>query len=133
MPLKFVCGIEGLYGLRACTFNVHQLTHLSQGVRNCGPLWATSAFLFEANNHNLLKMFQGTRFVPQQITETFLLSRRLQTVASHYYSEDASPAVCNMFSKLCNTHVKQKNTRVLLSASSVNFTTGISSDAVNQY
>ena len=61
---KFVRQMEVLYGLSSCTFNVHQMTHLANGVRNCGPLWATSAFMFEANNHVLLKMFHGTQNVP---------------------------------------------------------------------
>lgn len=54
---KFVVEMEGLYGLSACKFNVHHLTHLADGVRYCSPLWATSAFMFEANNCMLLKIF----------------------------------------------------------------------------
>ena len=31
--LKFVIEMENLYGLRSCTFNVHQMVHLADGVR----------------------------------------------------------------------------------------------------
>ena len=65
---KFVIQLEELYGLSHCTFNVHCLTHLAQCVKDCGPLWATSAFVFESHNHVLLNMFNGTQCVPQQIT-----------------------------------------------------------------
>ena len=36
--LKLVIEVENLYGLRSCTFNLHQMVHLADGVRNCGPL-----------------------------------------------------------------------------------------------
>ena len=47
---KFVILTEDI-GLKRCTFNVHQLVHLAQSVRDCGPLWSSSTFLFESNNH----------------------------------------------------------------------------------
>ena len=109
---KFVRQMEALYGLSSCTFNVHQMTHLANGVRNCGPLWATSAFMFEANNHVLLKMFHGTQHVPRQISETFMLARRVHAIASRYFSDDANPAVVSTFEKLAG-NVPQKNVRVL--------------------
>lgn len=91
---KFVQQMEVLYGLSYCTFNVHQMTHFANGVRNCGPLWATSSFIFEANNHVLLKMFYGTQHVPW------------------YFSDDANPAVVSMLQKLAG-NMPQKNACVL--------------------
>ena len=70
---KFVIQLEELCGLSSCKFNEHCLTHLAQRVKDCGLLWATSAFTFESHNHVLMNMFNGTQCVPQQITETFLL------------------------------------------------------------
>jgi hypothetical protein len=110
---KFVRQMEALYGLSSCTFNVHQMTHLANGVRNCGPLWATSAFMFEANNHVLLQMFHGTQHVPKQISETFMLARRAQAIASQYFGDDTNPAVVAMFEKLTGANMRQKNARVL--------------------
>ncbi|XP_063959922.1 uncharacterized protein LOC135155125 [Lytechinus pictus] len=74
---KFVIGVETLYGKEHITFNVHLLTHLPDTVRDWGPLWAASAFSFEANNGKLLKFFHGTQYVPQQITQSFLLWRSI--------------------------------------------------------
>ena len=70
---RFVIQTEDLYGLKSCSFNVHQLVHLAQSVQHCGPLWLSAAFLFDSSNH-YLQMFHGTQFVPKQIAESFILS-----------------------------------------------------------
>ena len=88
------------------------MTHLANGVRHCGPLWATSAFMFEANNHVLLKMFHGTQHVPRQISETFMLAQRVHAIASRYFSDDVNPAVVSTFEKFAG-NVPQKDVRVL--------------------
>ncbi|KAG0444676.1 hypothetical protein HPB47_013520, partial [Ixodes persulcatus] len=42
-------GMTGrLYGAAAMTFNLHQLLHLAEAVRQLGPLWGHSAFEFES-------------------------------------------------------------------------------------
>ena len=111
--LKFVIEMENLYGLKSCTFNVHQMIHLADGVRNCGPLWATSAFAFEANNHKLLKMFSGTQFVPQQICNAYVLSQQIAVIARETFNEDASPGTVQLFRKLSGEHLPTKSRRVL--------------------
>lgn len=110
---KFVVQMEALYGLSACKYNVYVLTHLAEGVRNCGLLWATSAFMFEANNHMLLKMYHGTQHVPRQISDTFMLARKLPTIASHHFTDDTNPAVAHMFQKLSGAYIPGKNTHML--------------------
>ncbi|XP_049519252.1 uncharacterized protein LOC125943785 [Dermacentor silvarum] len=65
--LKFVDGVKDLYGERFCSFNVHQLTHIALSVRNWGPLWSTSAFLFENRNGQLLRLIKGTQAVEKQL------------------------------------------------------------------
>ena len=69
---KFVVGFPELYGLQNCSYNVHLLTHLPDTVRKWGPLWATSAFVFEDMNGTLLSMFHGTQAVSSQIVKNFL-------------------------------------------------------------
>lgn len=88
--IKFVVQVEQLYGLKCCTFNVHCLTHLAKCVKNCGPLWATSAFEFEAHNHMLLKMFNGTQYANQQIANTFLLKKAILLLTMQYTGESTS-------------------------------------------
>lgn len=50
-------------------------THLAYSVKNCGPLWATSAFTFEATITVYQKCLTA-QCVPKQIVETFLLKRK---------------------------------------------------------
>ena len=86
-----VCRPSGtVYDLNCCTFNVHCLTHLAKCVKNCGPLWATSAFEFEAHNHMLLKMFNGTQYANQQIANTFLLKKAILLLTMQYTGESTS-------------------------------------------
>ena len=97
---KFVIKLEELYGLSSCKFNVHCLTHLPHCVKDCGPLWATSAFTFESHNHVLMNMFNGTQCVPQQIVDTFLLKAKVASLTKCYVNADSSPCVKKVLSKL---------------------------------
>lgn len=81
---KFVMEFEKLYGKDNMTFNVHLMTHISASVRNWGPLWATSTFSFESFNGTLLKFFNGTTHVQQQIVKRFLKWRDLTTKGDKY-------------------------------------------------
>lgn len=74
---KFVMEFEKLYGKDKMTFNVHLMTHISARVRNSGPLWATSTFSFESFNGTLLRFFNRTTHVQQQIVKRFLKWRDL--------------------------------------------------------
>ena len=111
--VKFVTDTEGLYRLSSCKFNVHLMTHLADGVKSCGPLWAASAYTYEANNHMLLKMFSGTQYVPQQICNTFILSHKLPTIARECIREDTSPRVQHMFQKLSKGNLPIKSWHIL--------------------
>lgn len=55
MLIQFADEFETLYGIDSVTMNIHLLRHMSTAVRNLGPLWAQSAFGFEANNGVLVK------------------------------------------------------------------------------
>lgn len=100
---KFVIQVEELYGLKCCSFNVHQLVHLAHSVRHCGPLWSTAAFMFESNNHSLNKMFHGTQ----------LISKKITLLAKDCINEETSPAVHSLFEKL--REVKSTGSNVCLS------------------
>ncbi|XP_077259090.1 uncharacterized protein LOC143895672 [Temnothorax americanus] len=61
MIKMFVRDIGILYRLKDYTISVHQLLHLPLCVRRWGPLWATSAFIFENYNGILKKLIHGTK------------------------------------------------------------------------
>ena len=52
----FVFMMAPLYGERYLTINVHSLLHLPQTVRELGPSWSTSCFVFESANGDLLNV-----------------------------------------------------------------------------
>ena len=78
---QFVQDFEKLYGQCNMTFNVHLLLHITDSVRNWGPLWCCSAYSFESYNGTLLKLFHGTQAVPQQIASSFLLLQHIEQLA----------------------------------------------------
>lgn len=69
----FVVNMKELYGEGNVSFNCHQLIHLTESVRNWGPLWATSTFSFERNNGSLRALLRGMAYNPQGIYKSFLL------------------------------------------------------------
>ena len=107
---KFVIQTDELYGLFCCTFIIHCLTHLAQCVKDCGPLWATSAFTFEAHNHVLLNMFSGTQYVPHQIVHTFLLQSKVASLTRLFIDANSSSTVRDAVHKLTdNTKYNYSN------------------------
>lgn len=91
---KFVYEVEELYGKSAMTFNVHQLLHLPQSVRQLGPLWSHSTFVFESGNGTLLNLISDANGVPLQVIERFAMRLQLfQLLQSVTFSEKAR-ALC---------------------------------------
>lgn len=70
---EFVQEMETLYGINNVTFNVHLCLHLPNTVRNWGPLWAQSAFVFESYNGIILDMIKSSQGVSLQIMKTVWL------------------------------------------------------------
>ncbi|XP_049528985.1 uncharacterized protein LOC125947754 [Dermacentor silvarum] len=65
--LEFHVVAQVLYGKRCMTFNLHQVTHIAKSVRHWGPLWAHSAFPFEAGNGTLKAVVKAANGIPHQI------------------------------------------------------------------
>lgn len=42
----------------------HQLLHLTDAARDLGPLWAHSAFAFEAGNGHIIKLVEAAKLCP---------------------------------------------------------------------
>lgn len=63
----YVERFEGLYGLRHMTCNLHLLLHLSDVVKDFGPLWVTSCFPFENLNGLFKNLVHGTKYASLQI------------------------------------------------------------------
>ncbi|XP_039439443.1 uncharacterized protein LOC120420472 isoform X2 [Culex pipiens pallens] len=65
---QFVKQFEMFYGEQHMNYNVHLLLHLSNCVRNFGPLWAFSLFNFEDLNGVLKKFVKGPNSPILQVT-----------------------------------------------------------------
>lgn len=79
---KFVEQFQNLYGKIHMTYNVHLLLHISDSVRNVGPLWAYSNFAFESNNGVLKSYVHGKTDVNHQIVSKYLLSQHLDLTSN---------------------------------------------------
>ncbi|XP_068727677.1 uncharacterized protein [Montipora capricornis] len=77
----FVAQAPVFYGLKFQTFNVHQLLHLPEAVRDLGPLWSNSCFPFEDYNGDLRDLFHGTRNVDGQIVTAVSIIQKLPEIA----------------------------------------------------
>lgn len=100
--IEFVKGVEELYGLQHCSFNVHLLTHLAQAVLNWGPLFAQNAFVFEDCNQELLLYIQSSQSVPLQICDTFRLRygvKRLQSKFANSMTDSQLQYLDSVFHK----------------------------------
>ncbi|XP_075724117.1 uncharacterized protein LOC142766540 [Rhipicephalus microplus] len=99
--VKFVDEQKVLYGERFCSFNVHQLTHIADSVRNWGPLWAASAFMFEDRNGQLLRLIKGTQAIEKQLATLVGVSTAVSVL--HKRVRPLSPAEF-VLSKLDSVH-----------------------------
>ena len=59
------------------SYNFHSLTHLCWQVSNFGPLWTTSASMFESANHQLAMPFTGTVNHATLLVERYLRNKLL--------------------------------------------------------
>ena len=74
---SFYQQFEVLYGKNNCTLNIHNVSHLTQYVKQLGPLWAYSCFPFEDMNGTLIKLVHGTGDVCVQILWSIQTLKRL--------------------------------------------------------
>ena len=88
MLIEFCRQFPIIYGGQFMFYNVHQLLHLAQSVRDLGPLWAQSCFPFEDKNRFLLKLIHGTQRVEWQILSAVSLVQRIPELASKVFSTD---------------------------------------------
>ena len=112
MLLKFVIKAEELYGMKAMTFNVHQLLHICQSVLNWGPLWTNSTFDFESANYYLLRAIECSQGVTEQIVRFVNINHSLLIIEEHAMHKAAPEAMLyyndNLHAKTQNVHKREK-------------------------
>ncbi|XP_068680848.1 uncharacterized protein [Montipora foliosa] len=102
--LKLFCAQAPVfYGKQFQTFNVHQLLHLAEVVRDLGPLWSNSCFPFEDYNGDLRDLFHGTKNVDGQIVTAVSVIQKLPEIArSTKTSTEVMAFYEHLTSKRCN-------------------------------
>lgn len=88
----FVELTQRYFGKAAMTFNVHQLLHLVDSVRNWGPLWAHSAFAFEAGNHRLLQAIHCANGAILQILRFININNSVSVIEKRLFSDESEIA-----------------------------------------
>lgn len=105
--LEFHVRAELLYGKSCMSFNMHQLTHIAKSVRQWGPLWAHSAFPFEAGNGCLKKAVKAANGIPHQICRMMQIEQTVDVLLA----TAAEPTVLDYCNSL-NSKETQKTLKV---------------------
>lgn len=98
--LSFVELYTELYDERGMTLNVHNLVHLTDCVRNNGPLFVNNCFTFEDFNGFLIKHIHGTQSVDSQLLNTVALMKATPLLFNHH--KDTLPDnVIRLYCTMC--------------------------------
>nr|XP_042895059.1 uncharacterized protein LOC107451905 [Parasteatoda tepidariorum] len=109
MLTQFVIQMEIFYGTAAMTFNVHQMLHLASSVRDLGPLWAYSAFVFKDGNGKMLHLVTAAKGVPLQILNRFAMGKKLE----HLFNQKDNSEKVSRFYEGLHSYNLLKNCRTL--------------------
>lgn len=108
--MQFVQQTEGLYGKQAMTFNVHQLRHLCQSVRDWGPLWCHSGYVFESGNGKIVKMVHAGNGVLSQICRNLSIRESIRIMKK--YLPDFEHSKTGQFCQRLESKVTGKSYKV---------------------
>lgn len=90
--VQFVKEAEILYGKEHISINMHLLTHLTEAVLDWGCLWATSTFIPEWFNGELIKLSNGTQCVAEQMSKNYLMKIAAREEAMHLIENHRLPS-----------------------------------------
>ena len=100
---RFCSRFEQLYsGSNTFTLNFHQLVHLPDDVRNVGPMFVYSAFLFESKMGLLMRMIQGTQYFDKQLVTAVAFVQKLPTLWSKLLRDNSPEA--NLIVRMRSRH-----------------------------
>ncbi|XP_057334585.1 uncharacterized protein LOC130673561 isoform X1 [Microplitis mediator] len=74
---NYVKLFQRYFGLKNMTYNIHLLTHITATVRDWGPFWSNSTFVFESWNRRIVNKITSPHSPCSQITDRYLLSKYL--------------------------------------------------------
>ncbi|KAK3085488.1 hypothetical protein FSP39_004118 [Pinctada imbricata] len=101
--LLFVEMYETLYGRRFMTLNLHQLLHLSDCVRQTGPLYVNNCFIFEDLNGFIIKHIHGTQGIDTQITNIISLLKVPPILFDKFCADSVDEEISLLYSELLDS------------------------------
>ena len=87
---SFCKQFKDLYDGCFMTLNIHNLLHLSDQVRNLGPLYTHSCFPFENKNGLILKMIKGTQNIDDQIVTGVSFIQKVPELKQRFVEKGSS-------------------------------------------
>lgn len=122
---KFVESIKELYGEHELTYNIHQLLHLVFSVQRWGPLWATSAFMFESQNGFLANNVHGKNKMGQELLNNLQIIEAVDALKyiCKYKSTNRVNAKFKVLGKSLN-YIFNHDEILLLSSRQIDFSRG---------
>lgn len=108
--IEFVNRFDVLYGVELMSCNLHQLLHISDTVRDFGPLWTASCFPYEDLNGKLKRLVHSSRGPELQICSG--LASILSLSTTRHQSLVFGSAAYDFCSQLSNAR-KKINTKYL--------------------
>lgn len=75
--IQFVDIFEDLYGKSNVILKLHLLKHLPMSVEKLGPLWATSAYVYEANNGIIAKGNTSSKNIVHQLAFKYVMKQTI--------------------------------------------------------
>lgn len=91
------------------TYYLHQLLHVADCVCNWGALWGYSAYSFEDFYGKLLKMFNGTQKVSNQIVQNYQHLQFMRTLNSTLTDKNKIVDFIKIQNQMFGHGIKNKN------------------------
>eukprot|EP00111_Clytia_hemisphaerica_P016517 TCONS_00048979-protein len=117
--LRFCMQIERLYGERYNTYNVHNLLHMGNSVKQLGPLWAQSTFWYEDYNGDYKHLFYGTQSVDMQIVTNTIIQHRIPEIARSLLPGSLGYTLYTKMTVNCHQLVKNTGEKIALGVNTV--------------
>ena len=114
MLISFHELIPQLYPETLLTANFHMLVHLSDCVKDWGPLWGYSTFGFENLNGYLRQYAHGTGNILPQLVECFMMHQASNSATTPKENNDETISFIKHLNRTHNPEVMKKCKQVLL-------------------
>ncbi|XP_057321193.1 uncharacterized protein LOC130664985 isoform X1 [Microplitis mediator] len=96
--VRYVALYQEYFGKQVMTYNIHLLLHMKRCVLNLGPLQFHNTFIFENENHFVLKMQKSPNHIAVQIARRYLFQKSLPLLKKKIEVSDD-------FLKFCEKHL----------------------------